>query len=125
MVPFIISTEVRQIADSTPSRKFTYPVRALNSAAEHLRAWFTPERRKLINASELDRLAGRPVGLFARFLARQPNVVLTRGNGLADYYPFLALLGYEPPTPLASEGKCNLAPFLGIISVSYASRLRG
>jgi hypothetical protein len=69
------------------------------SPHDHLRTWFTEERRKLIRSSELDRQAGRPVGTFSRFLAGSPTVPLTYSPGLTSYYPALALLGYQPPTP--------------------------
>lgn len=113
-----ISTHPCKTGLYTPSREPTNPSRTVDVAAEHLRAWFTPERRSLISSSALDKLAGRPVGMFSRFLARQPHIVLSRGNGLSDYYPWLALLGYQPPLPLPAQGKCNLAPFPGIIRVS-------
>jgi hypothetical protein len=65
--------------------------------SEHLRVWFTPQRRFIISCAALDRLAGRPIGTLSRFLDREKHVTLTYGTGLADYYPFLALLGYQPP----------------------------
>lgn len=65
--------------------------------SDHLRAWFTPARRKLISSRALDELANRYPGTFSRFLAGEASYVLTRGNGLKDYYPVLRLLGYHPP----------------------------
>lgn len=67
--------------------------------AEHLRAWFTsqPLRKQLISARALDVLSGRPLGTFSRFLAGEKYVTFERA-GVAAYYPFLALLGYQPPT---------------------------
>jgi hypothetical protein len=70
---------------------------ATENAAQHLLAWFTEERKKLISSRALDTYAGRPVGTFSRFLARQPGFTFTR-TSLRPYYPFLKLLGYEPPT---------------------------
>jgi hypothetical protein len=63
---------------------------------DHLRAWLTPERRALLNCTAIDRLAGRPAGTLSRFAAAQPHVTL-RYVGPEDYYPYLKLLGYEPP----------------------------
>ena len=61
----------------------------------HLRLWFTPERKALIRGTALDRLASCPTGTFSRFLANDPEVPLTRLIYL--YYPALTLLGYAPP----------------------------
>lgn len=70
--------------------------------AEHLRAWFTPERRKLISARAVDVLAGRPIGTFHRFLTGVPHVTLGR-TGLTVYYPILRLIGYVPPSDTPQE----------------------
>ena len=64
--------------------------------ADHLREWFTPVRRALISSRALDKMAGRPLGTFSRFLAGEPHYTLERG-AYNDYLPFLALLGYQPP----------------------------
>lgn len=65
----------------------------------HLRAWFTPERRRLISARAVDELAasGTP-SAFWRFLNGSPNVTF-RIVGLSRYYEVLAHVGYVPPTP--------------------------
>lgn len=84
--------------------------------AEHLRAWFTPERRKLISARSLDELAGRPPDMLSRFLAGTKHYTLSRGKGVTVYYPFLALLGYAPPAPplsATSSPLCFSVPFSG------------
>ena len=65
--------------------------------ADHLRSWFTPDRRKLISSRSLDLLAGRPLGTLSRFLSKQKRFTFSR-SGLSHYYPFLALLGYQPPS---------------------------
>ena len=75
--------------------------------AEHLRAWFTPDRRKLISARAVDVLAGRPIGTFHRFLTGVPHVTLGR-TGLSVYYPVLALIGYVPPND--TQEVPNVAP---------------
>lgn len=75
----------------------------MNSLAQqHLRAWFTPARRKLIRCSELDRQAHRPTGTFSRFLALDPEVPLT--YTISHYYSALAALGYQPPISLLKGG---------------------
>jgi len=63
---------------------------------DHLRSWLTPERLKYINCSALDRAAGRPAGTLSRFAAAQPHITM-RYVGPEVYYPFLQLLGYQPP----------------------------
>lgn len=65
------------------------------SAAEHLRAWFTPERRELISTRAVDRLAGRPVGTLARFLAGEKYMTFEKID-ISVYYPTLSLVGYVP-----------------------------
>jgi len=65
------------------------------SAAEHLRAWFTPARRELISTRAVDRLAGRPVGTLARFLAGEKYMTFEKID-ISLYYPTLALVGYVP-----------------------------
>jgi hypothetical protein len=65
---------------------------------DHLRQWFTPERRRLISARAIDELAGYEVKVsFWRFLKGHPNVTF-RITGLERYYAVLSLLGYSPPT---------------------------
>lgn len=64
--------------------------------AQHLLAWFTPERRKLINSSALDRQAKRPIGNFSRFLAAGTRITFEHTD-LTCYYPVLQLIGYLPP----------------------------
>jgi hypothetical protein len=65
---------------------------------DHLRQWFTPERRRLISARAIDELAGYEVKVsFWRFLKGQPNVTF-RITGLERYYAVLSLVGYQPPT---------------------------
>ena len=75
-------------------------MRVINSRAvtpsEHLLAWFTPARRKLISTRALDAEAGAPLGTFSRFLKGERHVTFRR-SGLARYYPALQLLGYVPP----------------------------
>ncbi len=65
---------------------------------DHLRRWFTPERRRLISARAIDELAGSDVKVsFSRFLKGEPNVTF-RIVGLEKYYRVLSLLGYAPPS---------------------------
>lgn len=68
----------------------------MTTPAEHLKLWFTPIRRELISARKLDKLAGRPLGTFSRFLAGQRYFTFTRAS-LEPYYPFLREVGYKPP----------------------------
>lgn len=67
--------------------------------AQHLLAWFTPERRRLINASAVDRLAKKSVGVFSKFLKGNRYMTFER-SGVAAYYPVLHLIGYLPPPEL-------------------------
>lgn len=64
--------------------------------AQHLLDWFTPERRKLINALAIDRYAQRPLGSFSRYLKKKKRTTFERA-GVKDYYPVLRLIGYLPP----------------------------
>jgi hypothetical protein len=66
--------------------------------AEHLRAWFhaDPRRLRLISARAVDLLAGRPVGTFSRFLSGEKYMTFER-TGVAHYYAVLAAVGYVPP----------------------------
>ena len=68
-----------------------------NILADHLLEWLIPHRIQLISFRRMDALAGRPIGTFSRFVKRQPGFTFTRAS-LEPYYPFLALLGYQPPT---------------------------
>lgn len=66
--------------------------------AEHLRAWFhaDPRRLRLISARAVDELAGRPLGTFSRFLAGGKYMTFER-VGVSHYYAVLAAVGYVPP----------------------------
>jgi hypothetical protein len=79
------------------------------TAAEHLRAWFLadPRRLRLISARAVDQLAGRPLGTFSRFLAGGKYMTLER-VGVAAYYPVLACVGYVPPSD--SSDVVNVPP---------------
>jgi hypothetical protein len=79
------------------------------TAAQHLRAWFLsePRRMRLISARALDELSGRPLGTFSRFLQGEKYVNFERA-GVAEYYPCLRLLGYQPPTDTGEA--LNVAP---------------
>jgi hypothetical protein len=72
--------------------------------AEHLRAWFhaDPRRLRLISARAVDELAGRPLGTFSRFLAGGKYMTFERA-GVAAYYPVLAAVGYVPPVGALTE----------------------
>jgi hypothetical protein len=80
-----------------------FPIAAVDRAEhffrlDHLRQWFTPERRRLISARAIDELAGYEVKVsFWRFLKGHPNVTF-RITGLERYYAVLSLVGYQPPT---------------------------
>jgi hypothetical protein len=63
---------------------------------DHLRAWLASDRLRYLNCSALDRAAGRPVGTLSRFANKQEHITL-RYVGVEAYYPYLQLLGYEPP----------------------------
>lgn len=66
------------------------------TAAEHLRAWFTDDRRKLISARAVDIMANRPPGTLSRFLAGEKYMTFERAD-VSQYYPVLRLVGYSPP----------------------------
>lgn len=72
--------------------------------AEHLRAWFLadPRRLRLISSRAVDELAGRPLGTFSRFLSGEKYMTFER-TGVSHYYPTLAAVGYVPPSD-TSEG---------------------
>lgn len=74
------------------------------SLHDQIRQWFTGDRRRLIRSAELDRLAGRPVATFSRFLANDPSVPLT--FTLSSYLPALALVGFVP-VPISPPGAIN------------------
>ena len=65
------------------------------TAAEHLRAWFTPERRELISLRAVDLAANRPLGTLARFLNSGQYMTFEKID-VSVYYPPLGLLGYMP-----------------------------
>jgi hypothetical protein len=65
--------------------------------AQHIKEWFTPELRHLINCSEVDRQAGKNVGTFSKFLGGRHHTTL-EFVGVHDYYPVLLLLGYLAPS---------------------------
>lgn len=60
-------------------------------------AWATPERRQLLNGLAFDRLAGRAPTTLARLMSGQKWVTMERA-GLQEYYPYLRLVGYLPPS---------------------------
>jgi hypothetical protein len=64
---------------------------------QHIKAWFTPDLRQLVNCSAVDRQANKAIGTFSKFLSGRNNTTLERA-GVRDYYPVLLLLGYLPPS---------------------------
>jgi hypothetical protein len=84
--------------NSQPLHLWSVKTSVVPHSAQHLREWFTPTRRKIISSRALDALAQRPLGTLSRFLSEQEGFTFER-SGLASYYPFLALVGYEPPAP--------------------------
>jgi hypothetical protein len=65
--------------------------------AQHFLAWATPERKQMLNGLAFDRHAGRALETFARFMKQDKWITMER-VGLLEYYPFLHLVGYLPPS---------------------------
>ena len=65
------------------------------SAADHLKAWFTPARRALLSLRAIDLAAGSTPGTLNRFLNGEKYMNFNR-VGISRYLAVLALLGYVP-----------------------------
>jgi hypothetical protein len=88
---------VLQVLGYLPPGDVWVPRRALTAVetSSDVREWFTPERRKLIRFRALDILAGRPLGVFGRYLGNEQHVTF-KIIGIDVYYSALKLLGFEP-----------------------------